>query len=342
MVLFINVLKTKLMEKFKHIVGIDLSKKTIDLFYHLQNQHERLSNDLAGFKKMIQWFRKEKIALEQLCIVMEHTGLYSYCLEEFLHKHQIAFTKVPALEIKLSSGVTRGKSDKIDAKRIAIYGFEKQNILQLKKPADKSLQRLELLQTARERLVKSKAATLNVIKEYSNIGLGKTDSIMQAQMKVKKILEKEIEKFEKEIKQIIEQDECLDRNIKLLQTIKGVGKILSLATIIKTQNFIKFTNSRKFACYCGVAPFEHTSGSSIKGKTRVSHMADKRMKCLLDLAAKSAIQHDKELREFYLRRTENGKPKMSTINIVRNKIVHRMFAIIKRQEPYLENFLQAA
>jgi len=74
----------------------------------------------------------------------------------------------------------------------------------------------------------------------------------------------------------------------------------------------------------------------------VSHLADKQMKTLMDLSAKSAIQYDKELRDYYLKRIENGKSKMSTINIVRNKILYRMFAVIKRQTPFIENYLQTA
>ena len=143
-----------------------------------------------------------------------------------------------------------------------------------------------------------------------------------------------------EIETIINQQEPLKYNFNLLQSIKGVGKILSLTAIIKTHNFTRFANARKFACFCGTAPFEHSSGTSIRKKSRVSHLADKQMKSLLDLSAKSAIQYDKELREYYLKRTEAGKSKMSTINVVRNKILYRMFAIIKRQTPFAENYLQ--
>ena len=145
-----------------------------------------------------------------------------------------------------------------------------------------------------------------------------------------------------EIDSLINEQEPLKQNFHLLQSIKGVGKILALNAIIKTHNFTRFVNARKFACFCGTAPFPHESGTSIKRKSRVSHLADKQMKSLLDLSAKSAIQYDKELREYYLRRTANGKSKMSTINIVRNKILYRMFAVIKRQTPFSENYLQAA
>jgi transposase len=330
------------MEKVQHIIGADLSKRTIDLFCHFFNDYIRIDNNLSGFKELLKWIHQHQINSSELMIVMEHTGLYSFRFENFLHEHQLAFTKANALAIKRSIGLVRGKSDKIDARRIAEYGYEKRSKLIAQTPTSSELQRLQLLHSTRERLVKQKAALLNVLKEYSNIGLSKHDSIMRSQMRLVRNLEKEIGNMEAEMSDIIEQHPSLQRNHQLLQTIKGVGKVLATATIIKTKNFTRFTNARKFACFCGTAPFENTSGTSIRGKTKVSHLADKQMKTLLDLSAKTAIQYDKELREYYLRRTANGKSKMSTINIVRNKILYRMFAVIKRQTPFSENYLQAA
>lgn len=330
------------MQKVQHIVGADLSKRTIDLFCHLFNTYIRIDNNLSGFKKLLKWFKQQQINCPELMIVMEHTGLYSFCFENFLCQHQIVFTKVNALAIKRSIGLVRGKSDKIDAKRIAEYGHEKRNKIIAETPASSELHRLQLLHSTRERLVKQKAALLNVLEEYRNIGLPQRDSVMQSHMRIIKCLEKEITRMESEMNEIVEHNSSVKRNYRLLQSIKGVGKILALAAIIKTRNFTRFTSARKFACFCGTAPFENTSGTSIRGRTKVSNLADKRMKTLLDLSAKTAIQYDKELREYYLRRTTDGKSKMSTINIVRNKILYRMFAVIKRQTPFSENYLQAA
>jgi transposase len=329
------------MKKVQHIIGADLSKRTIDLFCLLFNTHIRIDNNLSGFKELLKWLRQQQINLSELMIVMEHTGLYSFCFEGFLHQHLISFTKVNALAVKRSIGLIRGKSDKIDARRIAEYGCEKKDKLVAETPTSSQLHRLQLLHSTRERLVKQKVALLNALQEYSNIGLTQRDSIMQSQMRLIRNLEKEISKMEAEMTIIIEESH-INQNYQLLQSIKGVGKVLALATIIKTRNFTRFANARKFACFCGTAPFENTSGTSIKGKTRVSHLAEKGMKTLLDLCAKSAIQYDKELREYYLRRTGNGKSKMSTINIVRNKILYRIFAVVKRQKPFVENYLPAA
>ena len=199
-----------------------------------------------------------------------------------------------------------------------------------------------MLYSTRERLVRHRAALICAVKEYRHIGIPEKDLVIQSQMQLIKNFDKQIEKLMLEIETIVEEQVLLRQNLQLLQSIKGVGKIVALVTIIKTHNFARFANARKFACFCGTAPFPHDSGSSIRKKTRVSHLADKQMKSLLDLSAKSAIQYDKELREYYLRRTSNGRSKMSTINIVRNKILYRMFAVIKRQTPFVENWLQAA
>ena len=328
--------------KLQHIIGADLSKKSIDLVCHLQNTHIQIENSVTGFKNLLQWMRQQQINISETMIVMEHTGLYSFCFEKFLHQYSIAFCKVNALAIKRSIGLVRGKTDKIDAARIAAYGYEKKDKLAGDVPLSDALKRLQMLHSTRDRLVRHRASLTCAIKEYRHIGIPEKDIIMQTQLQLIKNFDRQIEKLMTEMEIIIDEDQSLKQNFHLLQSIKGVGKVVTLAIIIKTHNFTRFATARKFACFCGTAPFPHDSGTSIKKKSRVSHLADKQMKSLLDLSAKSAIQYDKELREYYLKRTESGKSKMSTINVVRNKILYRMFAVIKRQTPFLENYLAAA
>ena len=105
--------------------------------------------------------------------------------------------------------------------------------------------------------------------------------------------------------------------------------------IAYTNGFTRFKNSRKFASYCGIAPFPYQSGISIRGKTKVNHLANKKLKTLLDLCAKSAIQYNAEMKQYYERRIKEGKAKMSTINIVRNKLLSRIFAVVQRGTPYV-------
>jgi transposase len=246
------------------------------------------------------------------------------------------------LKFKKSIGLVRGKTDRLDAARIAEYGYERQGRLIVDKPLSNDLKRLQVLHSTYQRLVRHRAALINALKEYKHIGIAEKDLIIQTQRQLIKNFDKQIKKLMSEIEMVINRQPALNQNFRLLQSIKGIGKVLALTVIIKTHNFTRFINARKFACFCGTAPFDHSSGTSIRKKPRVSHLADKQMKTLLDLSAKSAIQYDKELREYYLRRTQNGKSKMSTINVIRNKIVYRMFAVVKRQTPFIENHSQVA
>jgi len=203
------------------------------------------------------------------------------------------------------------------------------------------IERLKMLHSTRNRLVRHRSSLICAIKEYKNI-LRPSDPIIKSQLILVKNFTEQIKKIEAEISELITKERLVNQNFQLLKTIKGVGNVVATAAIIKTGNFTQFSNARKFACYCGTAPFEHSSGKSMRRKTRISHLADKEMKTLLDQSAKSAIQYDKELKNFYQRRIAIGKSKKSTINIVRNKILYRMFAIIRRQTPFTENYLQTA
>lgn len=330
------------MENVIHYLGADLSKRVIDFVCYQSKAHLQIENSKPGFKELLKWFKQQKISKSQSVIVMEHTGLYSLWLEEFLHQQGIAFCKVNALEIKRSIGITRGKSDKIDAARIAAYAFSKKDTLRPEAEPSKALQRLKMLITSRELLVKQRASLKCAIKEFRNIGISEKDLVLQSQLKVIKTLDEQINKLEKEIDHSIQLDEALSKNYSLLTSINGVGPVVASTTLILTQNFTRFANGRKFACFCGTAPFEYTSGSSIRGKTRISPLADKRMKSLLDRAACSAIVCDTELRAFFERRTAMGKAKKSTINIIRNKIIYRMFAVIKRQSEFVSEYKRAA
>jgi transposase len=109
--------------------------------------------------------------------------------------------------------------------------------------------------------------------------------------------------------------------------------------VLKTSGVLK--NARKFNCYAGIAPFKVESGSSISLRARISHLANKEIKCLLNLGAASAARFDPELKEYYQRRISEGKRKMSCLNIIRSKLVSRMFAVVARQSPYQQRLTAA-
>lgn len=330
------------MESHQHYVGADISKRTIDLFLLTSESHLQITNDLKGFKDALSRFKAEGMPISQIVLVMEHTGYCCFLFEKFLSKAGIRFFKVNPITIKRSQGLVRGKSDKIDARRIAEFARLHNAKLRILTPQSKATERLKMLVMERNKYIQMRTGLKNMRHEMENIHIPSKDLIQRSPQTVINMLNQQIKVLEKEMEAVIREDQKLHANYLLLKSIKGVGPVIAIHALVKTNNFEWFTKAREFACYCGLAPFEHTSGTSIKGRTRVSHVADKQMKTLFDLAAKVAIQHDPELKAYYARRVSAGKPKMSTINVIRNKIVGRMFAVIKRQTPFQPGILAAA
>lgn len=330
--------------KINETIGIDISKKTFDVFIHTRQLSEVFENTQKGFVAMYAWYRANcNFPEKEVLIAFEHTGLYSEGLSDFLLKKGALFTMISGLEIKRSLGMTRGKSDSKDAMCIAKYAFRRREELEPSQLPSKNIRSLRKLLSLRERVVKQRAGYKASVKEQKRVLKHKEDKILiQTQQQIIKGLNIHILNIEKELGLIISSDRTLDKIYRLITSIKGVGKQTALFLIAYTDGFTKFKNVRKFASYCGTAPFPNQSGTSMRGKTKVSHLANKKIKSLLDMCAKSAIQSSSEMKTYYQRRVEMGKNKMSTINIIRNKLLARIFAVVNRGTPYVDTMKFAA
>ena len=136
--------------------------------------------------------------------------------------------------------------------------------------------------------------------------------------------------------ELIKKETKMQSNYKLSRSVKGVGKVLAIQMLLHTQNYTRFDEWRHFSAYCGLVPYPYQSGTSINGRRKIHSISDVKMKSLLSMSAISAIQHDSELKMYYKKRVEEGKHKMIALNIIRNKIVARIFATVKRGTPYVE------
>jgi transposase len=315
---------------------MDVSKKTLDCHLFVQQKSlPAVSNDSKGFKLINRWLKKELKSLDGLLVVMEYTGIYTYQVERFLEEQKIKFVKRPALDIKRSLGMVRGKSDKIDAKFISKYGWMRKEELQPMSVLSDTQLELQQLMSHRDKLVADHASYQCKLKEMiSQMGEKVNEKLIGSMKFVMEVLKQEIKETEKAIKELIGSDEPLQTNYELACSVTGIGFATAVHLLISTENFTRFSDVRKLICYCGVAPFEHSSGTSIRGRVRVSHLANKKLKSLLTMAAISAIQHDPELKAKYEQKLKEGKAKMCVINIIRAKLIERVFAVIKKQKPY--------
>jgi transposase len=323
--------------KKKDVIGIDVSKLTIDAYLKLAQAHAVFGNDTKGFRQLVKWIMKHTdCKTEELLICFETTGLYSLQLASFLSQSNIDFVMENPIQIKRSMGLVRGKDDHVDSKRIAEYAYMRKEKLKFTQLPSEELIKMQNLLAIRERMIRQKAGYQASLGEYKRV-------LVQQQQKdfflllinMINALKKQIRKADETLIEIIHSSSKLLNIYTLLTSIKGIGVILAANIMVTTICFTKFNDSRKYACYCGTAPFKYSSGTSIKGRTKVSQMANKKMKALFNLAALSAIQHDPELKLYFDNRMANGANGMSTINIIRNKIIHRVFAVVKRGTPYV-------
>lgn len=320
----------------KTVIGIDISAKTLDICVKDASGDifSVIENEVSAIKKFLKTFKNRK----DILIGMENTGRYNWNLYEVLEQFSLTVFVINPLHLSKSLGLQRGKNDQIDAKRIAEFTLKNETELPVWKPSSESMKKLKVLLSERKSKMKLKTALLQQNKNFiglKSIGLDKKlQKLNKAEIA---ILTVHISILEKEIEAIIKSDEELSSRSTLMQSIPGVGKVLTWMFLAKTENFTTIETPRKMACYSGVVPFDHQSGSSLRYRPKVSVFADKSLKSVLHMASMSVIQCENDLRDYYQRKVLAGKNKMLVLNNIRNKIIHRIYAVIKSGKIYDKN-----
>jgi len=324
---------------FNYFLGIDISKKTLDAALLSKEKglsvQAKITNDKAGFKELNTWLRQHKVPLSELLVCAEHTGIYGYDIQLWLESKSISYAFVPALEIQKSIGLQRGKNDLVDAMRIAGYAYLRRDSITLsKRPADEIIQ-LKILLGERKMYVRNRAGMM--ARKDSMAKYESKESRKRREQAIGKFQDY-IDSLESQMEEIVKSNEDIYKNYTLLRSVVGIGLVNALNTIVYTNNFTSFQTARQYACYIGVAPFEHKSGTSIKGRTQVSQLGNHQLKSELTMAARNAVYNDPGLRTYYQRKMEEkGKAPGSygvVLNAVKFKLILRMFSVVKSGVPY--------
>ncbi len=327
--------------KKKHFVGVDISKDTLDisLIHEITYgtfKDKKISNSFNGFEQMLNWLLKQGVKPDECVLCMEHTGTYGLLLFAWLSQRGIDYCVEPGLKIKRSLGITRGKDDKVDARRLADYVYINRAKLEAFQLPSALIIQIKQYLTYRDQLVKIKTSLKNSLKSHKTYqkvsGISSISSEIRNQIEDH---EKRINQINKQIIELINTDPDMKKNFELATSVKGIGLVIAAFMLVTTNNFTGFDNGRKYACYSGIAPFEYTSGISIRGRSKVSHLGNKRIKSLLSNGANSACKYDPEIRAYYNRKKDEGKEHKLIINAISCKLVNRVFATVKRQSPYV-------
>ena len=330
------------MKKWDFTLGVDVSKLTLDIHCTELNVHIKIINGPTGYRQFLKWCKGIGINLNSCFIAMEYTGGYEYKFIQFCEVKNIPYCRIPGLSIKNSLGIVRGKNDKADAKRIAQYANEKHEYIKPASPINTAIVELRQYLSFRKRLVRESAGYKATLKERKVMYVVKNDDpLVKIMTKKIKDNDKQIKKVEELIRTLIQADQKLLLTYKIISSIKGIGEINALMTIAFTENFTCFKSARSYAVYVGVVPFDHSSGTSIKGRKKVSQLANKELKQELNQAAKSAITWNSDIK-LYAERKLKEKPYKVVLNNVKFKLILRMFSLVKRGEFYVDKYQSAA
>jgi transposase len=189
----------------------------------------------------------------------------------------------------------------------------------------------------RDRLVETKKRLATPIKEFEDVG-----NIEMAKLLTKTIksslaaIDKDLKNIESKIISIINEDDNLKVLYRVITSVVGIGFVTATNLMVHTHGFALLKDTRKLACYCGVAPFAYSSGSSVRGKTKVHYMANKKLKSNLHMASLTAIKLDVDIKIYYERKVAEGKNKMSVLNAVKNKLLARVVAVVNKRQDYVQ------
>lgn len=327
------------MSKFTNFSGIDVSKDFFDAVILLNGNknnpiHNQFENSYKGIKSFKKWLADLGATNENTLVCLEHTGIYGKLIIKHLLAFEFSIWVEMSLKIIRSIGVQRGKSDKLDAGRIAYYAMKNVDEAVLYKAPSETVERIRKLLSLRDKLISTKARLLKNLKELETFDKSLARLSKQSQKNTINGIEKDLKNIEVQLNELIKSDENLNRIYKQATSVPSIGKVTALFLIVFTNEFTMYTTPRQLACYCGVVPFEYTSGKSVKGRPRVHYMANKKMKKQLHMCALSAVTYDPEMKAYFERKVAEGKNKMLVINNVRNKLVHRVCACIRDNRMY--------
>jgi len=319
---------------FMQVYGIDLSMEKFDINFIDEKGKEKqkeVKNGVVSISKFLYSVPKDSV----LCA--EHTGAYGDLLVYLCNQENVPIALVPGYTIKHSLGLLKGKDDPLDARRIREYGERFTDKLVFSEYDEECIVELKQLYTLRSQLVKARKSLLTSEKGRGYLPM-QSISVHNHLQPVLCGLDEEIEAVEEEIEALIMANEDLNENYELAKSVIGIGPVIATDLLIKTGNFEIIDTARKASSYAGVCPFPNTSGKMV-GKSKTSPFADKKLKSLLYMGAKSAVKHNKEYRLYYQKKQLEGKPHYLIMNNVSNKMLRTIYSVVKNKTPYSQDYI---
>jgi len=319
-------------------LGIDVSKDTLDviLLAGEKTQYRQVANSAAGFEQLGRWLQLKTNGL-QVHACLEATGQYGDGIALFLYEqgHQVSVVNPARIKAYGASTLRRFKNDKGDAELIAIYCQRERPDLWT--PPSESFTELQAMMRHLDDLKKMYQQENNRLKS----GV-KSARVLASLRQHLEFLAAQIKQLGDDIDQHSDQDPELNRQKGLLHSIPGIGDLTALKLLSEVRDLRAFESAKQLAAYVGLVPEERVSGSSVRGKPRLSRKGNAHLRKALYMPALSALRHNPLIIALKERMLKTGHSKMAIVGAAMRKLLHLAYGVIKTGKPFDPNHAQTA
>lgn len=329
----------------RQCVGIDISKDNFTACICKRDTRDSLSyseikkfaNEKAGFNQLSRWTRKLTDQNVELLFLMEATGVYYESLAHHLHKikRDVCVVLPNTSKHYFSSLNIKTKTDAVDAKVLSQLGVERK--AKLWTPPTPILLELRNLTRYHVQLLEQRTSLQN-IKHSKDSSHEVQKFILESNKKIIAHIDKQIDKCKAQINKLIESDQILSEKVNKLMTIKGVGKMTIATIIAETLGFEHVKSAKQLVSYAGYDVVRRESGTSVKGKTRISKKGNRYIRNAMYFPAMVACRFNPELKTCYLRIIQKKPSKMIGQVAIQRKLLTLIYTLWKNNSCYIENY----
>lgn len=324
-----------------YAIGIDISDQTFTVSCVTPTfQRIFVSRTFAqsqeGWDQLLTLCDDYRLPKDRLFVIMEATGVYSERISHYLHQHGLAVFVEPPGKIH-HAFYERGKTDPVDSRQIAEYGFRFDDQLHHWQPKTEILDQIQTLLATREQFTSMMTACKNARHGLSRKHY-RIESALLLYGELSKDIETRIDRIDREIHHILATNCFLCHIAQNIQSIPNIGFLLTVNLLVVTDGFTRHLNHTQLASYMGICPFEYQSGTSIHRRPRSDGAGPARLRKLIYLTAMRLRRNHPAFRAYFERKVAEGKPKRLILNNISNHALKLICGVIRSGKPYIKNY----
>jgi len=316
------------------ILGVDVSKDKVDVALIEGKQalgSGEFANTGVGFKKLDKWLSNKGAGSVWVCL--EATGRYGEGLAEYFYEagHQVSMVNPARIKKYAESQLRRNKNDQIDAVVIADFCRTQEPVLW--GPATPQKRELQEMSRRMEALIEQRTREINRLKSGQGCGV-----VLESLQDSLSFLDEQMSKLERRIREHIDRHSDLKEEFDLLTSIRGIGDKTAIKLMAELPDVKRFDSVGQVVAYAGLSPQQHTSGSSVHKRSRLTKIGKQTLKTAMYFPALSAIRFNPVVKALAERLEERGKDKMVIVGAAMRKLLQLVYGVLKSGQPFDPNY----